>query len=73
MKDRGHNEREIERGREFFERIIHDAGEFGEENVDEIDEEWEEFERVLRCVKLSKNTVSLKMFKNILNYCNCSF
>lgn len=55
MKDRGHNEREIERGREFFERIIH-SGEFGEENVDEVDEEWEEFERVLRCVELWKNT-----------------
>lgn len=51
MKDRGHDEREIERGRDFFERIIHDAGEFGEENVDEIDEEWAEFEKVLRCVE----------------------
>lgn len=52
MKDRGrgHDEREIERGRDFFERIIHDAGEFGEENVDEIDAEWAEFEKALRCV-----------------------
>jgi hypothetical protein len=52
MKDRGHDEREIERGRDFFERIIHDAGEFGEENVDEIDAEWEAFEKVLRCVRV---------------------
>jgi hypothetical protein len=52
MKDRGHDEREIERGRDFFERIIHDAGEFGEENVDEIDAEWAEFEKVLRCVRV---------------------
>lgn len=56
MKDRKHDEREIERGRDFFERIIHDAGEFGEENVDEIDQEWEEFEKVLRCVvKILRN------------------
>ncbi|CRL08156.1 CLUMA_CG020929, isoform A [Clunio marinus] len=50
MKDhnREQHEREMERGRDFFERIIHDAGAFGEENVDEIDEEWAEFERVLR-------------------------
>jgi hypothetical protein len=50
MKDRGHVEHE--RGRDFFERIIHDAGEFGEENVDEIDAEWAEFEKALRCVEL---------------------
>lgn len=50
MKDRGHVEHE--RGRDFFERIIHDGGEFGEENVDEIDAEWAEFEKALRCVEL---------------------
>lgn len=50
MKERGreHDGREMERNRDFFERIIHDAGEFGEENVEEIDEEWAEFEKVLR-------------------------
>lgn len=42
----------MERNRDFLERIIHDAGEFGEENVQEIDEEWAEFERVLRFVDL---------------------
>lgn len=57
MKDRGreHDGREIERGRDFFERIIHDAGEFGEENVDEIDAEWAQFEKALRCVELSSD------------------
>lgn len=49
MKDR--DERELGRGREFFERIIHDAGEFGEENVDEIDKEWAEFESFMRWVE----------------------
>lgn len=34
----------------FLERIIHDAGEFGEENVDEIDKEWAEFESFMRLV-----------------------
>lgn len=55
MKNRGreHDERELERGRDFFERIIHDAGEFGEENVDEIDKEWAEFESFMRLVALS--------------------
>jgi hypothetical protein len=38
----------MERNRDFLERIVHDAGEFGEENVEEIDEEWAEFERALR-------------------------
>lgn len=47
MKDRGREERDG-RGRDFFERIIHDAGAFGEENVEEIDAEWAEFEKVLR-------------------------
>lgn len=46
MKDRGREH--DERGRDFFERIIHDAGAFGEENVEEIDEEWAAFEKVLR-------------------------
>lgn len=44
-------ERELDRGRDFFERIIHDAGEFGEENVDEIDKEWAEFESFMRLVQ----------------------
>lgn len=50
MKDRGRDNdgRQMERNRDFLERIIHDAGEFGEDNVEEIDEEWAEFERVLR-------------------------
>ena len=39
-----------DRGRDFFERIIHDAGEFGEENVEEIDQEWAEFENFMRWV-----------------------
>lgn len=43
-------ERELDRGRDFFERIIHDAGAFGEENVDEIDKEWAEFESFMRLV-----------------------
>lgn len=47
MKNR--DERELGR-RDFFERIIHDAGEFGEENVDEIDKEWAEFESFMRWV-----------------------
>lgn len=45
MKARGREH--DERGRDFFERIIHDAGAFGEENVEEIDEEWAEFEKAL--------------------------
>lgn len=45
------NRNERERGREFLERIIHDAGEFGEENVDEIDKEWAEFESFMRLVR----------------------
>lgn len=50
MKDRTERERDLDRdrGRDFFERIIHDAGEFGEENVDEIDKEWAEFESFMR-------------------------
>lgn len=36
--------------RKILERIMHDAGEFGEENVDEIDKEWEEFESFMRLV-----------------------
>lgn len=55
MKDR--EERELERGRDFFERIIHDAGEFGEENVDEIDKEWAEFESFMRLVEGLKKHV----------------
>lgn len=59
MKDRGRDNdgRQMERNRDFLERIIHDAGEFGEENVQEIDEEWAEFERVLRFVGILVLTV----------------
>lgn len=49
-RGREHEEHELDRGREFFERIIHDAGEFGEENVEEIDREWSEFENFMRWV-----------------------
>lgn len=40
-----------DRGRDFFERIIHDAGEFGEENVELVDREWAEFENFMRWVE----------------------
>lgn len=56
MKDRGREH--DERGRDFFERIIHDAGAFGEENVEEIDEEWAEFERVLRDFRERRNSTT---------------
>lgn len=39
-----------DRGRDFLERIIHDAGEFGEENVEQVDREWAEFEKFMRWV-----------------------
>lgn len=48
MKDRGGRDHHNHQASDFLERIIHDAGEFGEDNVEQVDEEWAEFERVLR-------------------------
>lgn len=44
---RSRDERDIKRGLDFYERIIHDE-EFGEENVEQVDSDWADFEKVLR-------------------------